>query len=107
MFSILKAECDIDDFHVRVSDTGAANVFYEMLAGIWVTKIKNQIEQLIESKMNLLALKFDHQLYDICRRATQPSLAEETKEALISAGQAAGERVKETVEDAKKSLQSM
>jgi len=107
MFSVLRTECLIDDFHVRISDSGAANVFYEMLAGIWGTKIKHQIENQIEAKMDLLCNKFDRQLYDIVRRATQPSLAEETKDALISAGKAAGEKIKDTAADAKASLQSM
>jgi len=103
MFTVLRAEALIDDFHVRISDAGGANVFYEMLAGIWGTKIKHQIENLIEVKMNLLATKFDHQLYDIVRRATQPSLGEETKDALLSIG----EKIKDTAADAKSSLQSM
>lgn len=107
MFKVLRAECDIDDFHVRISDAGTTNVFYEMLAGIWGTKIKHQIENLVEQKMNLLASKFDTQLYDIVRRATQPSLAEETKDALISAGKAAGEKIQETAATAKANLQSM
>lgn len=107
MFTVVRAEAHIDDFHVRVSDAGGANVFYEMLAGIWGTKIKHQIESVIELKMNLLCNKFDTQLYDVVRRAVQPSLAEETKEALLSTGKAAGEKLQETAEAAKKSLQSM
>ncbi len=46
MFEILKVDCTIDDFHVRVTDT-KSNTFYEMLAGLWGTKIKNQIEDLV------------------------------------------------------------
>lgn len=107
MFTVLRAECLIDDFHVRVSDAGGAGVFYEMLAGIWGTKIKHQIESLVEVKMRLLSDKFDTQIYDIVRRATQPSLAEETKGALLSAGQAAGEKIKDAADSAKSSLQSM
>jgi len=107
MFSVLRAECDIDDFHVRVSDTGAAAPFYEMLAGIWGKKLKSRIESLVEEKMNLLADKFNTQLYDICRRATQPTLAEETKDALLNAGKSAGEKIKETASEVQKSLQSM
>lgn len=107
MFNVLRAECLIDDFHVRISDAGGANVFYEMLAGIWGTKIKHQIENLVEEKMNILASKFDHQLYDIVKRATQPSLAEEAKDTLLGAGKVAGAKVEELAESAKKNLQSM
>lgn len=107
MFTVLRAECTIDDFHVRISDSGAANVFYEMLAGIWGTKVKHQIENVVEQKMNLLATKFNRELYDIVRRATQPSLAEETKDAILSAGQSAADALKEQAAEAKKSLQSM
>jgi hypothetical protein len=107
MFTVLRAEALIDDFHVNVTDAGGANVFYEMLAGIWGTKIKHQIESLIEVKMKLLANKFDSQLYDIVRRATQPSLAEETKDALLAAGKAAGEKIQDAAESAKSALQSM
>jgi len=107
MFSVVRAECEIDDFHVRVSDAGGASVFYEMLAGMMGTKVKHQIEDLVEQKMNLLASKFDKQLYDIVRRATQPSLAMETKDAILSAGLSAVETVKDTATDAKSSLQSM
>jgi hypothetical protein len=47
MFDIIRADVNIDDFHVRVSDAGGANVFYEMLAGVWGTKIKHKVEALV------------------------------------------------------------
>jgi hypothetical protein len=107
MFDIVRAECIIDDFHVRVSDTGSTNVFYEMLAGIWGTKIKHQIEHLIETKMRILATRFDRQLYDIVRRTTQPSLAQEAKDTILSAGQSAGEKLSDLQDTIKASVQSL
>lgn len=47
MFDIVRADVNIDDFHVRVSDAGGANVFYEMLAGVWGTKLKHKVEDLV------------------------------------------------------------
>jgi len=107
MFEVLKATCLIDDFHVRISDAGGANVFYEMLAGIWGTKIKHQIEHQVETKMNILADKFDRQLYEIVKRATQPSLTEQARDTLIAAGKTAGEKLAETASDVKQSVQSL
>jgi len=107
MFDILKAECTIDDFHVRVSDAGSTNLFYEMLAGIWGTKLKAQMENLIEEKLKILATKFDRQLYDIVRRSTEPSLAHEAAETLQAAGAALGEKASETAQEVKKQVQSL
>jgi hypothetical protein len=107
MFDIVRADVNIDDFHVRVSDAGGANVFYEMLAGVWGTKIKHKVEHLIETKLRILASRFDRQLYDIVRRTCQPSLAQEAKETLMSAGQSAGEKLEEIKENIKQSVQSL
>ena len=107
MFDIVRADVNIDDFHVNVSDAGSTNVFYEMLAGLWGTKIKHSIENLIESKLRILATRFDKQLYDIVRRTTQPSLAQEAKDTLIAAGKAAGEKLEEAKENVKATIQSM
>lgn len=107
MFDILKADVVIDDFHVNVSDSGSTNVFYEMLAGIWGTKIKHSIENLIETKLRILASRFDRQLYDIVRRTTQPSLAQDVKDTLLSAGKAAGEKLEEVKENVKNNIQSL
>jgi len=107
MFEVLRAECTIDDFQVRVSDAGGANVFYKMLAGLWGTKIKHQIEHLVEDKMTLLANKFDSQLYEIVKRATQPTLGEQAKDTLLSAGKAAGDKIAETAQDVKQSIDKM
>lgn len=106
MFDIVHAECNIDDFHVRVSDSGS-NPFYELLAGVWGTKIKHQIEMLIESKLHILASRFDKQLYDIVRRTTQPSLTQEVKASLLSAGKAVGEKLSELPGQVKSNIQSM
>jgi hypothetical protein len=106
MFDIVRAECNIDDFHVRVTESNA-NTFYEMLAGIWGTKIKHNIERLIESKMRILATRFDRQLYDIVRRTTQPSLADEAKATILSAGKNAGEKINEISETIKSNVQSL
>lgn len=107
MFDILKADVTIDDFHVNVSDAGSTNVFYEMLAGIWGTKIKHSIENLIEAKLRILATRFDRQLYDIVRRTTQPSLAQDAKDTLLAAGKAAGEKLEEVKESVTQSIQSL
>jgi hypothetical protein len=107
MFDIVRADVNIDDFHVRVSDAGGANVFYEMLAGVWGTKIKHEVEALIESKLRILATRFDRQLYDIVRRTCQPSLAQEAKDTLVSAGKSAGEKLGEIKESIKQSVQSL
>lgn len=107
MFDILKADVVIDDFHVNVSDSGSTNVFYEMLAGIWGTKIKHSIEDLMEAKLRILATRFDRQLYDIVRRTTQPSLPQEAKDTLLAAGKAAGEKIEEVKENVKNSVQSL
>lgn len=106
MFDIVRAECIIDDFHVRVSETGT-NVFYEMLAGLWGTKIKHQIERLIEDKMRILATRFDRQLYDVVRRTTQPSLAQDARATILSAGQSAGEKISDLQDTIKASIQSL
>jgi len=107
MFDIIRADVNIDDFHVRVSDAGGANVFYEMLAGVWGTKIKHKVEGLIESKLRILATRFDRQLYDVVRRTCQPSLAQEAKDTLLSAGNSAGEKLEELKETIKQSVQSL
>jgi hypothetical protein len=107
MFDIIRAECAIDDFHVRVSDAGGSNVFYEMLAGIWGTKIKHNIERLIESKMRVLATRFDRQLYDIARRTCQPSLVDEAKGTLQSATKSAGEKLTELKDIIATNIQSL
>jgi len=107
MFDIVRADVNIDDFHVRVSDAGGANVFYEMLAGVWGTKIKHKVEHLIEAKLRILASRFDRQLYDIVRRTCQPSLAQEAKETLTYAGQSAGEKLTEIKEGIKQNIQSL
>lgn len=107
MFTVLKSSCTIDDFHVRVSEAGGANVFYEMLAGIWGTKIKHQIEHQVETKMSILADRFDRTLYDIVRRSMQPTLAEEAKLTLLHAGESAGEKLKEGAEAIQAKVQSM
>lgn len=107
MFDIVRADCVIDDFHVRVSDAGATNVFYEMLAGIWGSKIKHQIENMIEQKMRILVSRFDRQLYDIVRRSTQPTLLQEAKSTLIDAAQAAPGKITELQENIKSSIQSL
>lgn len=107
MFDILKADVEIDDFHVNVSEAGGASVFYEMLAGIWGTKLKHSIEGLMEAKLRILATRFDRQLYDIVRRTTQPSLAQEAKDTLLAAGKAAGEKLEDIKEGVKSTVQSM
>lgn len=107
MFDIVKADVNIDDFHVNVSDAGSTNVFYEMLAGIWGTKIKHSIEDLIEAKLRILASRFDRQLYDIVRRTTQPTLAQEAKETILAAGKAAGEKFEEVKDNVKANIQSL
>eukprot|EP00026_Physarum_polycephalum_P004351 Phypoly_transcript_04369.p1 GENE.Phypoly_transcript_04369~~Phypoly_transcript_04369.p1 ORF type:complete len:679 (+),score=174.09 Phypoly_transcript_04369:109-2145(+) len=108
MFDIVRADVNIDDFHVRVSDAGGAgNVFYEALAGIWGTKIKHKVESLIEAKLRILATRFDRQLYDIVRRTCQPTLAQEAKATLLSAGQSAGAKIEEIKENIKQSVQSL
>jgi len=106
MFEILKADCTIDDFHVRVTDT-QSNKFYELLAGLWGTKIKHQIERQIESKLHILAGRFDHQIYDVVRRATQPSLAQEAKTTLLDAGSSIREKITETASEVKANIQSL
>lgn len=106
MFEIVKAECTIDDFHVRVTDTNS-NKFYELLAGLWGTKIKHQIESLIESKMRILATRFDRQLYDVVRRTTAPSLTTEAKDTLLSAGKALQEKITDTAAGVKQNIQSL
>jgi len=106
MFEILKADCIIDDFHVRITDT-TSNKFYEMLAGLWGTKIKHQIENLIECKLHILATRFDRQLYDIVRRVRQPSLAQEAKTTIIDTSRLIGDKVSETVGEVKASIQSL
>jgi len=107
MFDIIRADVNIDDFHVRVSDAGGANVFYEMLAGVWGTKIKHKVEGLIESKLRILATRFDRQIYDVVRRTCQPSLAQEAKDTLLSAGTSAGAKLEELKETIKQSVQSL
>jgi len=107
MFDILKADCTIDDFHVRVSDAGTTSLFYEMLAGIWGTKLKAQIEHLVEEKMRILATKFDRQLYDIVRRSVEPSLADEAVGALKDAGAVLGDKITEAGQEVKKQVQSL
>lgn len=106
MFEIVKADCTIDDFHVRVTDTNS-NKFYELLAGLWGTKIKHQIENLIESKMKILATRFDRQLYDVVRRTTAPSLTTEAKGALLSAGKSLQEKIMDTATEVKQNIQSL
>lgn len=95
MFEVLKTHCTIDDFHVNIT---GASVFYEMLAGIWGTKIKHQIEHQVERKMIILANKFDAQLYEIVKRATQPSLQDQVKDTVFAVGKAAGEKALEAKE---------
>lgn len=107
MFTILRSECVIDDFHINVSEAGGASVFYEMLAGIWGTKIKHQIEHQVEAKMNILADRFDRTLYDIVRRSTQPTLAEEAKATLLAAGHSAGDKITEITDKVKEGVQSL
>jgi len=106
MFEIVKADCTIDDFHVRVTDTNS-NVFYEMLAGLWGTKIKHQIEFLIESKMRILATRFDRQLYDVVRRSTAPSLTTSAKDILLSAGTSLKDNVTNAADLLKQNIQSL
>jgi len=106
MFEIIKADCTIDDFHVNITDT-SKNTFYEMLAGIWGTKIKHQIEAQIEAKMRILATRFDRQLYDIIRRTTQPSLTADAKSTIMSAGEALTEKLTTMGQDIKQNLQSL
>lgn len=105
MFTILRADCMIDDFHVNVQQSGG-NVFYEMLAGLMGNKIKHQIEHQVETKMHILADRFDRTLYDIVRRSTQPTLAEEAKLSLLGAGSATKDKITELVDAAKETVQS-
>ncbi len=57
--------------------------------------------------MHVLATRFDRQIYDIVRRVSQPSLAQEAKETIISAGKSVSEKLQETAEDVKQNIQSM
>lgn len=106
MFDVAKAECTIDDWHVRVSDTNS-NTFYEMLAGIWGTKIKHQVENLIETKIRILATRFDRQIYDIVRRTVQPSLTDDAKDSLFSAGKSITETLTNVATNVTANIQSL
>lgn len=57
--------------------------------------------------MRILASRFDRQLYDVVRRTTQPSLAQEAKEAILNAGQALGDKIQETATEVKQNIQSL
>jgi hypothetical protein len=57
--------------------------------------------------MRILATRFDRQLYDIVRRTCQPSLTQEAKATLQSAGESAGVKLEEIKENIKQSIQSL
>jgi hypothetical protein len=57
--------------------------------------------------LRILATRFDRQLYDIVRRTCQPSLAQDAKATLLSAGQSAGAKIEEIKESITQSVQSL